>query len=482
MNRKGKFKSRKNIFKNLSKRQKKILFIPTLAFLIQVFLAVRIQGYDWFAASGSNSTNGLGLLLDNGYAPPNAWLGADGESYLRGLQGLSRDGLFSTDRNLSYWPAGYPLLLWPLFILFQGHFFLSVSVFQSFYYAFACGFFLLEIDKTRIGKLTFALACFLVFNPTLALNTIAIGYEVPVASCIILCTASIMRVFRLKNEKSIRLDLGLFGLSSFVAIIMQPRSILFILVLIICWRIAIDGNKFATLTTIFLMSIVALAPTTLILRNLEANGYPSISTNLGTTMSIGAGSSSSGGYGIGNTNVACPKAQESIDAASADSEMVKCVLKWYFDNPQKSSILFLNKAKFFWSPWFGPEANGTMARNPWLINHPFNSVVSTPGGKDFVYGSIGQAISWLWMLSGLFLMGLGFTRLLQLGGIERVVGLVALALIIINMLTSMATIGDHRFRIPTLGLSLVLQAIGLLTLGSRKNLIGSTGAQRRVKK
>ena len=42
------------------------------------------------------------------------WLGADGENYLTGLDGLLADGFFSEQGLLSYWPAGYPLLMWPV--------------------------------------------------------------------------------------------------------------------------------------------------------------------------------------------------------------------------------------------------------------------------------------------------------------------------------------------------------------------------------
>ena len=43
-----------------------------------------------------------------------AWYGADGESYMFGVDGLLKEGFFSTEPKLSYWPAGYPLLIWPL--------------------------------------------------------------------------------------------------------------------------------------------------------------------------------------------------------------------------------------------------------------------------------------------------------------------------------------------------------------------------------
>jgi hypothetical protein len=44
--------------------------------------------------------------------PNNAWIGADGENYIGGLDGLLSDGYYSENSLLSYWPAGYPLLMY----------------------------------------------------------------------------------------------------------------------------------------------------------------------------------------------------------------------------------------------------------------------------------------------------------------------------------------------------------------------------------
>jgi len=60
------------------------------------------------------------------------------------------------------------------------------------------------------------------------------------------------------------------------------------------------------------------------------------------------------------------------------------------------------------------------------------------------------------------------------GGVERLWGLSAFVIVLLNWLSSMATIGDHRFRIPSMTLSVVLQTVGLtsLALSKRKKLVG----------
>ena len=50
-------------------------------------------------------------LIIIGNVQGGAWLGADGENYLKGFDGLVKDGIFSKESILNYWPAGYPLFL-----------------------------------------------------------------------------------------------------------------------------------------------------------------------------------------------------------------------------------------------------------------------------------------------------------------------------------------------------------------------------------
>jgi hypothetical protein len=87
-------------------------------------------------------------------------------------------------------------------------------------------------------------------------------------------------------------------------------------------------------------------------------------------------------------------------------------------------------------------------------------------GYSLISGSIGKVISWLWLLGGLALIGFGFTFLWRRRSIERLIGTIALVVIGTNWLISLISIGDHRFRIPIMGMSLFLQAIGIRALFS----------------
>ena len=137
---------------------------------------------------------------------------------------------------------------------------------------------------------------------------------------------------------------------------------------------------------------------------------------------------------------------------------------WDLKNPDKSIILAAKKAVFFWSPWFGPEANGTMVRNPWLKINPVKNGIKTQQNHDVVYGALGKTVSWLWIIGQVLFLFIGLTWLWRMGGIEKLTAKLAAAPVILGWLISMGPIGDHRFRLPQMGLSLFLQAAGFIAL------------------
>jgi len=449
-----------------------LILIPAVAFIAKLFIIARIQGFDWYATSNGDMVVGLKTLLDQNYAPANAWYGADAENYLRSWLGLLNEGFFSKEGNLHYWPAGYPLLIWIIGFVGQGSTLALLAILQSLLYFAACAFFVDQIRQTRLVSFSMPIAFFLTINPTLALNTISIGYELPTASLALVSISALMRYFRLDKSSIITVDSLIASFSFALATLMQPRLFVFAIALIVMWAFAKFTTKSAAIFIVIGLVITLIGPGLMVYRNSQAMGFAAISTNLGVTMNIGAGDEATGGYSSKAKGVVCPTVDGT--AAEVDSARVRCVIAWYLKNPGKSLRLAWNKSVYFWSPWFGPVANGTMARNPWRINHPLNETVKSQSGAQMVYGSLGKVISWLWLLSGLFFLFWGFRFLWRTGGLERLWGTVAFILVTTNMVSSIVTIGDHRFRIPTMTLSLVLQVIGFtsLFLNKRKRLIG----------
>lgn len=448
------------------KFRRNLIFISLSALLIKFFIILRIQGFDWYEAGDGNLGNGLGVLLDNNFAPPNAWYGADGENYIRGLQGLADQGFYSDEGKLAYWPAGYPLLMWPLLTLFKGYFFMALAILQSLAYALGSIWFVEEISKTKLKKACYLLAFFLAFNPTLALNTISVGYELPVVALSLISMAALTRSFTSRSKSVMSWEAFLAAISFGLASFMQPRLVVVSGVFFFVWALAKYRLLLMVPFLVVTLGIVSIAPALMIFRNQEVHGYAAISTNLGVTMRLGAGPGASGGYSSKPTGlVECPEVAG--DAAEIDNSTVRCVIDWYLDNPVKAMQLFLNKAKFFWSPWFGPEANGTMARNPWSQNHPLLSSAQTQDGFNLIFGFSGKIASWIWMLGGLLLLILGSLFLWRVGGVERLLMSIFSASFLLNLISSVLTIGDHRFRIPSMGMSIFLQVVGIFALTSK---------------
>ena len=441
--------------------RRNLFIVPLVAFLLKIVFILRIPSIAWPG------------LDPNQYRLANFWMGADGENYVAGLNALVRDGFFSPEGILNYWPAGYPILLYVFGLPIRSLTLVSAGLLQTLIYALAAAYFVDSLARTRLRRFTVVVALILAFNPTLSFGTYSIGYESFVAALILIAVGLMIKEFQMKKSSWLSKEGVLAALAISLASFMQPRMVVSGLILFFFWAVATRTKVVALGFLAIMMAISLLFPALLVVRNIVATDQASISTNLGVTMRIGAGPGASGGYLNEAPTLTCPEVEGT--AAEKDNAVVRCVIDWYLTNPADALPLMARKALYYWSPWFGPVANGTMARNPWAQNHPFKSTVQTQEGIDLIYGSAGKVVSWAWVIGTLFFIGLGFSILWRLNGVERLLGIVSLGIIVINMLVSMATIGDHRFRLPAAGLSLFLQAIGLVwAFGKgKKRVIGS---------
>ena len=251
------------------------------------------------------------------------------------------------------------------------------------------------------------------------------------------------------------------AISGFLSFI-QPRLLIAGLFILFFWIIYRKSGKLIPIFVSLSLIILLFFPATLAFRNQQAVGVIAVSTNLGITMDIGAGDLATGGYDSKEYGVDCNIT--SNDVAKADSQRVACVLKWYVSNPSSAVKLFYNKSIYFWSPWSGPVLSGTMGLNPWLKINPITSINKTPEGAALIGGMFGKLFAYFWIFSGLGVLLYGFSVLWRAKGIERFIGLFAMTIISSSWAITLISIGDHRFRLPVMGMSLFLQAIGLKTL------------------
>jgi hypothetical protein len=441
-------KNKRAAQRDLGALKKQLALIPLVAALIKLFIVFRIEPIAW-----PNIDPSL-------YRLDKFWLGADGENYVTGLTGIFADGIFSDVERLTYFPAGYPLLMFLLTFWSQAWSLPVIATLQTILYGFASLYFVNKVIETRLLRFATVIALILALNPTLSLSSYSIGYESPVASLLLITLGLLIQDFKKQNRgfisKEVLIASGLLSLVSF----MQPRMVVTSALMFVVWALATRTRGTALLMVGISMVVTLTLPATLYARNFIARDVPAISTNLGTTIFIGVGPNATGGYNGEYNGVPCPEAVGT--EVEIDNAKVRCALRWYLENPVQTLELSAKKFLYFWSPWFGPLANGTMARNPWNQNHPFKSTVQTQEGYDFIFGTAGKVVSWAWVLGSLGFMFYGFWILWRLNGVERLLGIVSLGIVLINMAVSMATIGDHRFRLPAAGLSLFMQAVGLL--------------------
>ena len=407
-------------------------------------------------------------FITMGNIPNGIWLGADGENYLTGLEGLLAEGFFSKEGVLSYWPAGYPLLMWPIAIIAQPIFFYLISAIQSIFFAYATYFLTNKIAKSSLKNFAFWTSMIITFNPTLSLSSLAIGYEAPIAACFMMITGIIWANINPAFDKNFWLNVAYVGGWFALATFMQPRFLLIAIITAIMWALSVVGQKNRIRIAALIIAIMMFAPAIMIFRNAVSIDKATISTNLGVTMRIGAGPETSGGYDRTGPDVPCePKTPAT---AVTDNEIVICVLKWYLTNPIDTVRLSFNKTVYFWSPWSGPEAEGTMARNPWLKISPAQQIgKSSKAGQDLVLGPIGSMVSYLWIIGQIALLFIGYRSIRRHGPEEKFFANIVMVSIVLSWLISIGTIGDHRFRIPTMSMSLVLQVAALLAIRKKLN-------------
>ena len=134
-------------------------------------------------------------ILKKPYIVDGAWLGADGENYITGFNALLRDGIFSKESILNYWPAGYPLIILLLSILGKSWVLTTLSIVQSLIFSFAVYLFASQLARTRIKKYAYLVFLLIIFNPTLSLISIAVGYESLTDSGFLIAVALVIKDF-----------------------------------------------------------------------------------------------------------------------------------------------------------------------------------------------------------------------------------------------------------------------------------------------
>jgi hypothetical protein len=414
-----------------------LVAIPLLAFVIKLITMANITG--------------------------GGWLGSDGESWLAGADGLLKQGYYSDASVLSYLPAGYPIIIWLIAKISVVNGVWLLSLVQSAFYAYASYFFVKQLRDTKLRPYILLIGIAIAFNPTLSLSTLVVGYESLLSTSMLLIVGFIIKSKNMAADAKIGKFIVGVGAISALATFIQPRWILTTIIIAIAWALMFKNRKIQAVILIGVIGIMSIAPALIVQRNIQSVDKAVVASILGGNMAVGAGDETSGGYPHTGPVVPCEPTPPA--AAVTDSEMFRCVIKWYAGHPVKGVRLFINKGFFYWSPWSGPLGEGTMARNPWLkVNPLVNIAKGSQEGSDFINKLPGKIISFAWVMGCISLMFVGFFWLRSMKGLYANIAYMTLTPVVVSWLVTLATVGDHRYRIPTMPLSLFLQVMGYFAL------------------
>jgi hypothetical protein len=399
------------------------------------------------------------------YYSAGAWLGSDTDGYVQGAKSIATEGFFTKSRFLSYYAPGYPIFIWLVETFFGPKTFLVISILQTIFYSFSIYLLAKQIFLLGLHRIAVSFILLALLNPMLSLSSMQLGYESLVASLISIILALLIKNYQYLERKKMGYEIVLVSVLMGISNWFAPRMILTNLIVLIFYAYYLK-NKSMLLPILCSICIVITFQLSINARNYIAVGSFTSQTSLGNLAIMGAGPSATGTYKNSPTGVTC--LIESENEASQSTEKLKCAINWYAENPFQGARLLLKKSYHLWSPWFGPLAGGTNALHPYLQSfHPIKSNITSQQQFDLIFGPIGKMISWLWIIGGWILLVLGLMHLWSRKESARITGLLSILLICLNWISALITIGDSRYRIPLMSVSLLLQVIGLSELMRR---------------
>ena len=409
------------------------------------------------------------LLLNHAY------LGADGPNYINGFLSIIEEGFLSPDYRLLYWPAGYSIFMYGAYKLIPHDPLFAVSLIQNIFCGLGIYLFTRACNKIFENKKFVMGICILLnTSPMIYGMSLSIGYESILISLYLVVLA--MYIFREKTDKASKkfIYILVIFLSMITIVSFQPRFILTNFIIIFFFHIwRRKFNSVLIVSVIFLLLANVASPLALTLRNHTTHGVYMVSSNLADTLLIGAGDHASGAYNENPKVIPCELDTSSL--SNREKTLRNCVLHWYLTHPSKAARLFLNKAFFYWTPWSGPLSKGTLGSNPWLKIAPGDLIQKNIESSSVLLFT--KFISFIYLFGYIALSIIGYRQLLLRKKKDVIIRLAHISFIsiVINMLISMATIGDNRFRVPMIGFLMLLQ------LSAWEYLIGKYHERGKIK-
>jgi hypothetical protein len=367
--------------------------------------------------------------------------GPDAPTYGRAAEIFASDGPLAHAPGIPYWPAGYPLLLAPLYAITgnAARFAMAVQVVVvSVGTYFAWTLVRRELGGAVAG-LTVAGLC---LSPALAASSSELMYEGPLLAGLAIGLDLLSRASRAgrgwQPAAAGALVLGL-------AATMQPKALLPALL-----AIALVGlRRRSVALSAIAVAALAVGPLALAARTQSVDGRFALSANLGPSMVVGLGT---------HANQCTSKQRE--DVFTRDRRRTSCAVRYLWRHPGDTVVLMGRHAVDFWAPFTGPFVG---YRRTWFHNLSFRRLLPAGIRTGALFKDADSAVSIAWMAAIAALAAGGL--LLGLRNSATRSGTIFLALPVLSFLAiSLVVEGDARFRLPVAPYYIALQGIALVAI------------------
>jgi hypothetical protein len=371
--------------------------------------------------------------------------GPDAPTYGRAAQIFASDGPLAHAPGIPYWPAGYPLLLAPLYAATGNAARAAMAV--QVLVASVGTYFAWTLVRRELGGTVAALTVTaLCVSPALTASSSELMYETPLMAGLAVGLDLLSRVSR--DRSAGRAPWGLAaggGLVLGVAATMQPKALM-----PAALAIAVTGLRKHSLVIPAIATLaVAVGPLALASRTHAVDGRFALTANLGENLL----------FGLGDGARRHCTAAASRDVFSKDRKLTTCAVRYAANHPGEALVSAGRNAIDFWAPFTGPLTS----RGTWFHNLSFRRLIPASVRSSAAFKDGDSAVSIAWMCTVVALVAAGL--LLGLRSPATRGGTIFMALPVLSFLAvSLVGHGDARYRLPVAPYYIALQALAVVAL------------------
>lgn len=371
--------------------------------------------------------------------------GPDAPTYGGAAEIFASDGPLARAPGIPYWPAGYPLLLAPLYGATGNAVRFAMAVQVA---VLSVGtYFSWTLVRRELGGAAAAVTVVaLCLSPALTASSSELMYEAPLLAGLAVGLDLLSRASRATpSGRGLWKGVAAGGLVLGLAATMQPKTL-------------VPAGLVIALTGLRMRSVVvpgiaivglAVGPLALATRTHAVYGKFALSANFGASMT----------YGLPDRKRHC-RPRSGQDVFAKDRYRTRCALRYLARHPDEAVLGMGRHAIDFWAPFTGPRVAG---HRTWFHNLSFRRLVPDSIRSTAVFKDADSAASIAWMgaIAGLVLAGL----LLGLRDSATRSGTIFVAVPVLSFLAvSLVAHGDARYRLPVAPYYIALQALAVLAI------------------